>query len=84
MIKNFDDFKFNRNLKIAEDRANQLIQGHGEMVVCEYCGKMLRKEHAEKVYDLEKDRMEFSHARCFTENNVIHDGPPIPIEEVRQ
>lgn len=84
MVKNFNDFKYNRNLKIAEDRANQLIASQGEMVACEYCGKPLRKEYAEKVYNLEYDRMEYSHERCFNENNVIHDGPPIPIEEVKQ
>lgn len=61
--------KFKGDLALAEKRANELYATKGKVVVCHYCGNLLPKSDAEVVYNIETDRMEYSHPACFDENN---------------
>ena len=69
IIKAYKNKNFNNGLNLITIKANKLFKQSRNVVVCEYCGQPLQKLNASIVYDMVKNRIEYSHEKCFEQNN---------------
>lgn len=78
ILGNLSIKSFDRKLDKALERAKELNEEKGDTVVCEYCHQLMPKNEASVVYNLETDKMEYSHEQCFEENNHIAKEGELP------
>lgn len=46
--------KFKRQIEKERKKAQKLYDKKQDTVVCSYCGKLLKKNEADSIYDIEK------------------------------
>ena len=57
--------KFDRQIEKERKKAQKLYDKKQDTVVCSYCGKLLKKNEADSIYDIEKKELTFCHSECF-------------------
>ena len=57
--------KIDKQLERERKKAKELYNKKQEIVVCEYCGKLLLKNEASCIYDIENKELTFHHEECF-------------------
>ena len=74
IIKSIGNIKCKRldsNLEKEKERAIKLYNEKSDTVVCQYCGKLLKKKEAGMTYDIANKEISFFHEQCFDENEKI-------------
>lgn len=65
--------KFDKQINKELQKAKKLINEKSDTVICEYCGKLLPKNEAGSVYDIEEKKVTFHHDSCFDKYEKHYD-----------
>ncbi len=57
--------KFDKELEKIRQQTQKIYDNKQDTVVCEYCGKLLLKNEAGCIYDIENKKMTYHHEECF-------------------
>lgn len=71
MFKKIKTKIFDYKLKKCQQKAKKMIDKKGDVVICKWCGNLLKKQDADIIYNIEKNEVEFMHEECFYKNEKM-------------